>query len=57
MITVGKHADLLLVRADPLVDIHTLKAPVGVMIHGQWLPSEKLQQMLVALANEAERSQ
>lgn len=56
-ITVGKRADLLLVSADPLVDIHTLKDPVGVMVRGQWLPSEKLKQMLVTLASEAERSQ
>ena len=56
-ITVGKRADLLLVSADPLVDIDTLNAPVGVMLRGQWLPSEKLRQMLLALASETDKSQ
>jgi len=55
-ITVGKRADLMLASADPLVDIHTLKAPLGVMVRGQWLPSGKLTQVLLALASEAERS-
>ena len=50
-ITVGKRADLLLVSANPLVDIHTLQNPVGVMVRGQWLPAEKLQDMLGALAH------
>jgi len=50
-ITVGKRADLLLVSANPLVDIHALQNPVGVMVRGQWLPAEKLQDMLGALAH------
>jgi len=49
-IAVGKRADLLLVSADPLMDIHSLQNPVGVMIRGQWLPAEKLQNMLRTLA-------
>jgi Amidohydrolase family len=51
-ITVGKRADLLLVSANPLVDITTLKNPVGVMVRGQWLPSEKLQDVLHTLAHQ-----
>ncbi|MGO9084270.1 MAG: amidohydrolase family protein [Candidatus Sulfotelmatobacter sp.] len=50
-ITVGKRADLLLVSANPLVDIHALQNPVGVMVRGQWLPAEKLQGMLRTLAH------
>ena len=50
-ITVGKRADLLLVSADPLVDIHTLKNPVGVMVRGQWLPAEELQHSLSGLSH------
>ncbi|MGA2858094.1 MAG: amidohydrolase family protein [Candidatus Sulfotelmatobacter sp.] len=50
-ITVGKRADLLLVSGNPLADIHTLQNPVGVMVRGQWLPAEKLQDMLGALAH------
>ena len=49
-ITVGKRADLLLVSADPLVDIHTLKSPIGVMVRGKWLPAKELQGMLHSLA-------
>jgi len=51
-ITVGKRADLLLVSADPLVDIKTLRNPVGVMVRGQWLPAEELRHMLDSLAHQ-----
>jgi hypothetical protein len=51
-IAVGKRADLLLVSADPLVDIHTLKSPIGVMVRGKWLPAEELQSMLHSLAQQ-----
>ena len=51
-IAVGQRADLLLVSADPLVDIHTLKSPIGVMVRGRWLPAEELQSMLHSLARQ-----
>ena len=51
-IAVGKRAELLLVWADPLVDIRTLKSPIGVMVRGKWLPSEELQSMLHSLAQQ-----
>ena len=51
-IAVGKRADLLLVSADPTMDIQSLKNPLGVMVRGHWLSSEQLQSMLHALAQE-----
>ena len=48
----GKRADLLLVETNPLVDLGSLKRPLGVMIRGQWLPAERLQRMLTTLAQE-----
>lgn len=56
-INVGKRADLLLLSTDPLVDIHTLKTPVGVMVRGQWLTREELNRMLSSLTTESDRSQ
>jgi imidazolonepropionase-like amidohydrolase len=37
-IAVGKRADLLLVRGNPLRDLAVLARPVGVMARGHWLP-------------------
>jgi hypothetical protein len=51
-VSVGKRADLLLVETNPLVDLGSLKRPLGVMIRGQWLPAERLQRMLTTLAQE-----
>jgi tetratricopeptide (TPR) repeat protein len=36
-ITVGKRADLLLLRENPLADVHHLHAIVGVMSRGRWI--------------------
>lgn len=38
---VGKRADLVLVAANPLVDLATLRRPAGVMIRGEWIPYER----------------
>ena len=51
-VTVGKRADLLLVRGNPLTDLETARDPLSVMIRGNWLPAEKLQKMLDALAEK-----
>jgi imidazolonepropionase-like amidohydrolase len=48
-VTVGKRADLLLVKDNPLTDLQTTRNPNGVMLRGTWLPSETLQQMLERL--------
>jgi imidazolonepropionase-like amidohydrolase len=45
----GRRADLLLVDSNPLLDIDNLKLMRGVMVRGQWLTEEQLQQMLGAL--------
>ena len=51
-VTVGKRADLLLVKDNPLTDLETTRKPDGVMLRGVWLPSEKLQQMLERLPSQ-----
>src|SRR4030095_16130642 len=45
-ITPGKRADLLLVSANPLENIGTLKRPLGVMTRGRWLTREDLDRRL-----------
>ena len=35
-VSVGKQADLLLLRANPLVDISATQDIIGVMVNGQW---------------------
>jgi len=44
-IAVGAHADLVLLDADPLADIHALDRITGVMVHGRWLAGSDLQQL------------
>lgn len=38
VIAPGAHADLLLVRDNPLEDLSTLRQPAGVMLRGHWIP-------------------
>ncbi len=45
-VQVGKRADLLLLDADPLVDIAALRRQAGVMVAGKWLAAETLQTTL-----------
>ncbi|WP_428266882.1 amidohydrolase family protein [Haliangium sp.] len=45
-VTTGRRADLVLVRGDPLVDVGHAAQIEGVVLRGQWLPPERLQQML-----------
>jgi len=49
-IRVGQAADLLLLAANPLEELHALQTQVGVMVRGRWLPAEELQQRLAMLA-------
>jgi imidazolonepropionase-like amidohydrolase len=49
-VTVGKRADLILVDANPLEDVANVARRDGVMIRGQWLPENRLRQMLDDLA-------
>lgn len=51
-IEVGKRADLILVRDNPLEDLATLREPLGVMAAGRWYPQEMLNEM-ITLVEEA----
>jgi hypothetical protein len=46
----GQRADLVLLDADPLLDVANLQRRAGVMVHGRWLPWSELQTKLDALA-------
>ena len=48
----GKRADLVLLNANPLVDIEASKAIAGVMVRGRWLPDWELASMLDAMVAE-----
>jgi hypothetical protein len=45
-IEVGKRADLILVRENPLEDVTTIKEPLGVMAMGRWYPTNLLDQLI-----------
>ena len=45
----GYRADLILVNENPLRDVTTLKAPVGVMVRGRWLGAAVLRRALDSL--------
>jgi tetratricopeptide (TPR) repeat protein len=47
-IAAGKSADLVMLAANPLVDIRNMRLPEGVMVHGRWFERRELQ----ALAEE-----
>jgi imidazolonepropionase-like amidohydrolase len=50
----GKRADIVLLAANPLENISNTREIVGVMVRGQWLPQEMLQDMLSDLAAKYE---
>jgi imidazolonepropionase-like amidohydrolase len=45
-IEVGKRADLILVRENPLEDVANIRNPLGVMAAGRWYCQETLEQMI-----------
>ncbi len=45
-IKVGKRADLILVRGNPLEDVAVIRKPLGVMAEGRWYSIETLAQMI-----------
>ncbi|MBV7334811.1 amidohydrolase family protein [Chloroflexi bacterium TSY] len=53
-VAVGKRADLLLLKANPLANIRNTREIEGVMVRGQWLPQAELQGMLDELAAKYE---
>jgi imidazolonepropionase-like amidohydrolase len=46
----GASADLMLVHANPLTDLTSLKEPAGVMVRGQWLERAELASRLADIA-------
>jgi imidazolonepropionase-like amidohydrolase len=50
-ITVGADADLVLIQANPLVDIANTHRIAGVMVRGRWLDREFLDQELRKIEN------
>ena len=53
IIEVGKRADLILVRENPLKDVAVIKEPLGVMAAGRWYSGELLSE-LIKLSNPSE---
>jgi hypothetical protein len=51
-IEVGKRADLILVKENPLEDIACLRKPLGVMAAGQWYPKDTLDKMIKTPTSE-----
>lgn len=49
-VTVGCRADLLLLEADPLLDIANLERRAGVMVAGRWLDGAEIDRRLAAIA-------
>jgi hypothetical protein len=43
-------ADLLLVDADPLMDVTALRRPAGVLLAGRWLDRATLDRMVADLS-------
>jgi imidazolonepropionase-like amidohydrolase len=52
-VEVGKDADLVLLSADPLINIHNTKKVVGVVLQGRYLSHYDLDAMLDAVASAA----
>jgi hypothetical protein len=48
----GRRADLILLDANPLDDIANASRIVGVMVRGHWLPRERIDERLRAMAEE-----
>jgi imidazolonepropionase-like amidohydrolase len=51
----GKDADLLLLNANPLLDISNSRRIHGVMLRGQWLPARELEARLAQFRTGADR--
>jgi imidazolonepropionase-like amidohydrolase len=49
-IAVGQRADLVLLAANPLDDVSHLRHIAGVLVRGEWLPEDAIQQRLKAIA-------
>ena len=45
-IETGKRADLLLLEANPLTEIHNTTRIAGVMASGRWIPRQQIDSLL-----------
>ena len=45
-IEIGKRADLILVRGNPLKDVENIRDPLGVMASGRWYSGETLSELI-----------
>jgi hypothetical protein len=52
-IEVGKRANLVLLRENPLVDITHTQTVAGVVLEGRWLPGDQLQKEMSKLADSS----
>ncbi len=52
---VGKRADLVLLRRNPLRRIANASKIAGVMLNGEWLPAERLAALLGEAAETLDR--
>ncbi len=48
----NRRADLILLEANPLIDIANVQQRVGVMVRGEWMPEEEIQQRLEEIAGQ-----
>jgi imidazolonepropionase-like amidohydrolase len=53
-IAAGKRADMILLDANPLVDISNTSRIIGVMAGGRWMARADLQKMMDAVAAYAQ---
>lgn len=52
----GYRADLLLLEANPLVDLSVLENPLGVMVRGRWLDRQELRRRSAAVEARVEEA-
>ena len=52
----GRRADLILLEANPLVDVAHVARRAGVMVRGRWLPEAEIQRRLEAIATRWRKS-
>ena len=48
-VAVGQRADLILLEANPLVDVSNMRRRAGVMVRGRWMPEAEIQARLAKL--------
>jgi imidazolonepropionase-like amidohydrolase len=49
-VEVGKRADLILVRGNPLKDVANIAKSAGIMLRGRWIPESEIRGKLDEIA-------